>query len=64
MSGAQAKLRARFAGLFWLACIAAGVPVDLREALTGLDEANSGLVAVAVLHASGHRALLDGRGGL
>ena len=37
------------------ASIAAGVPVDLREALTGLDEANSGLVAVAVLHAAGHR---------
>jgi len=44
------------------ASIAAGVPVDLREALTGLDEANSGLVAVAVLHAAGHRAVLDGRG--
>ncbi len=44
------------------ASIAAGVPVDLREALTGLDEANSGLVAVAVLHAAGHRDLLAGRG--
>ena len=37
------------------ASIAAGVPVDLREALTGLDEVNSGLVAAAVLHAAGHR---------
>jgi hypothetical protein len=42
--------------------IAAGVPVDLREALTGLDEANSGLVAAAVLHTAGHRDLLAGRG--
>jgi hypothetical protein len=38
------------------ASIAAGVPVDLREALTGLDAANSGLVAAAVLHAAGHRS--------
>jgi len=45
------------------ASIAAGVPVDLREALTGLDGANSGLVAAAVLHAAGHRDLLAGRGG-
>ena len=45
------------------ASIAAGMPVDLREALTGLDEANSGLVAAAVLHAAGHRDLLAGRGG-
>jgi hypothetical protein len=45
------------------ASIAAGVPVDLRDALTGLDEANSGLVAAAVLHAAGHRDLLAGRGG-
>jgi hypothetical protein len=45
------------------ASIAAGVPVDLREALTGLDGANSGLVAAAVLHAAGHQDLLAGRGG-
>ena len=47
------------------ASIAAGVPVDLREALTGLDEANRGLVAAAVLHAAGHRdrsGRLAGRG--
>jgi hypothetical protein len=43
------------------ASIAAGVPVDLREVLTGLDEANSGLAAGAVLHAAGHRGLLAGR---
>ena len=45
------------------ASIAAGVPVDLRDSLTGLDEANSVLVAAAVLHAAGHRDLLAGRGG-
>jgi hypothetical protein len=44
------------------ASIAAGVPVDLREALTALDEASSGLAAAAVLHAAGHRDLLAGRG--
>ena len=44
------------------ASIGAGVPVDLREALTGLDEANSGLVAAAVLHAAGRRDLLAAAG--
>ncbi len=44
------------------ASIAAGVPVDLREVLTGLDKANSGLAAAAVLHAAGHRDLLAGQG--
>ena len=39
------------------ASIAAGVLVDLREVLTGLDEASSGLTAAAVLHAAGHRDL-------
>jgi hypothetical protein len=37
--------------------IAAGCPVDLSDALTGLDAANAVLVAAAVLHASGHRGL-------
>ena len=37
------------------ASIAEGVPVDLREAVTGLDEGNAVLAAGAVLHASGHR---------
>jgi hypothetical protein len=37
------------------ASIADGVPADLREALAGLDEADTGLVAAAVLHAAGHR---------
>jgi hypothetical protein len=43
------------------ASIAAGVPVDLRDALTGLDAANAALAAGAVLHASGHRAAEAGR---
>jgi hypothetical protein len=37
------------------ASIAAGIPVDLREAVTGLDEGNAVLAATAVLHAAGHR---------
>jgi hypothetical protein len=37
------------------ASIAEGVPVDLRAALMGLDEANLSLVAKAVLHATGRR---------
>ena len=37
------------------ASIAAGVPVDLRQALTGLDGDTVPLVARAVAHAGGHR---------
>ncbi|HUY47126.1 MAG TPA: hypothetical protein VMV92_15560 [Streptosporangiaceae bacterium] len=37
------------------ASIAAGVPVDLGGAVTGLDAASIGLVAGAVLHAAGRR---------
>ncbi len=37
------------------ASLAEGIPVDLGEAVTGLDETNIGLVAVAVLAAGGHR---------
>jgi hypothetical protein len=37
------------------ASLAEGLPVDLGEALTSLDEANIGLVAAAVLVAGGHR---------
>ena len=37
------------------ASLAAGIPVSLRDAVTGLDERNARLVAGAVLHASGHR---------
>jgi len=39
------------------ASIAEGVPVDLREAVTGLDENNAALAAAAVLHAAGHGGL-------
>jgi hypothetical protein len=35
--------------------LAEGTPVDLRDALTGLDTVNTGLVARAVCHAAGHR---------
>ncbi len=45
------------------ASIACGVPVDLGGAVSGLDAANTGLVADAVLHAAGHRDLMVGRGG-
>lgn len=38
------------------ASLAEGLPVDLRDAITGLDALNSGLVARAVRHAAGHRA--------
>lgn len=37
------------------ASIAEGVPVDLREAVSGLDRRSITLVAAAVLHAAGHR---------
>ncbi len=40
------------------ASIAAGVPVDLGGAVSGLDAANAGLVAGALLHAAGHRDLM------
>jgi len=37
------------------ASIAEGIPVDLRDAVCGLDATNSVLVARALLHAAGHR---------
>ncbi|MGH3170118.1 MAG: hypothetical protein ACRDN0_30070 [Trebonia sp.] len=37
------------------ASLAAGIPVSLRDAVTGLDGTSARLVAGAVLHASGHR---------
>ena len=37
-----------------IAAIAEGIPVDLRDALTGLDEAGVGLVVGAVAHAAGY----------
>jgi hypothetical protein len=45
------------------ASIAGGVPVDLREAVTGLDADNAVLAAAAVLHAAGHRDLRVTAGG-
>ena len=45
------------------ASIASGVPVDLREAVTGLDENNAVLAAAAVLHAAGYRDLDMDAGG-
>ncbi len=36
------------------ASLAEGVPVDLGEAVCGLDAANAGLLARALLHAAGH----------
>lgn len=41
--------------LLLAASLAAGTPVDLRDALVGLDAAAAVLVAEAVLHAAGHR---------
>ena len=37
------------------ASLAAGIPVSLRDALTGIDGRGTQLVVQAVLHASGHR---------
>lgn len=37
------------------ASLASGIPVNLRDALTGIDDRNTQLVINAVLHASGHR---------
>jgi hypothetical protein len=45
------------------ASIGEGVPVDLREAVTGLDENNAVLAAAAVLHAAGRRDLRVAAGG-
>lgn len=39
------------------ASLAAGIPVDLRDAAAGLDGRSARLVACAVLHASGHRGM-------
>jgi hypothetical protein len=37
------------------ASLASGIPVDLRDALTGLDARNTGLVRAAITRATGHR---------
>ena len=42
------------------ASIAEGIPVDLREAVTGLDGASTALVARAIVHAAGHSRLSTG----
>jgi hypothetical protein len=36
------------------ASIAAGTPVSLSDALTGIDHRNASLLAAAILHANGH----------
>jgi ADP-ribose pyrophosphatase YjhB (NUDIX family) len=48
-SGGEGRLL-RIAG-----SLAEGIPVDLRDAITGLDAVNTGLVASAICHAAGHR---------
>lgn len=35
--------------------LAAGIPVDLRDAVTGLDDGNIARLVTAILHASGKR---------
>jgi hypothetical protein len=37
------------------ASVSAGIPLDVREAVSGLDAANIVLVVEAILHAAGHR---------
>jgi hypothetical protein len=37
------------------ASLADGIPVDLRDTLTSLDQRNVGLVVTAVQHAAGQR---------
>lgn len=37
------------------ASIADGIPVDLRDALTGLDQRTTNLVVTAIFHATGNR---------
>lgn len=41
--------------LFLSASLAAGIPVDLRDAVTGLDDSNIQKLVTAILHASGKR---------
>ncbi|MEO8519678.1 MAG: hypothetical protein ABI438_10860 [Dermatophilaceae bacterium] len=50
-SGSDAQMLRLAAG------IAGGVPVDLGDALSGLDRRNAALVAAAVLQATGHPGL-------
>lgn len=39
------------------ASLAAGIPVNMRDALVGLDTANSQIVLEAIAHTTGHRIL-------
>lgn len=48
-SGGEARI------LRLAASLAHGIPVDLRDALTGLDARNTDLIRQAVLHTNGHR---------
>jgi hypothetical protein len=41
--------------------LAAGIPVDLQDAVTGLDEGNVALLTTAIQHATGRRPGTDGR---
>jgi hypothetical protein len=42
------------------ASLADGIPVDLQDTLTGLDDDNIGKLVTAVLHASGRRPMNSG----
>lgn len=42
------------------ASLAGGIPADLREAVTGLDDANIARLVTAILHASGKRPESNG----
>lgn len=46
------------------ASIAAGLPVDLGAAVTGLDESNLSRVATAIWHAGGRRPVGSSRDGV
>jgi hypothetical protein len=49
-------LRACAAGLLSLAAsLGDGIPVDLQDALTRLDNANTDLITTAIRHAAGRR---------
>jgi hypothetical protein len=48
-SGGEARM------LRLAASLADGIPVDLQDALTGLDHHNAELVSHAIKHATGHR---------
>jgi hypothetical protein len=51
-------------GLRIAAILAEGIPVDLGEAVTGLDEVTIGLVAAAVVRANGRRTAAAGVSGV